>query len=103
MVKIDQTLSHVTRKQSSRPTQKDVTKFDVGTLTPEEIEKKTTDLFEKKDGFFYCLACDYKIQYESKMRRHIEVHFEGLSYTCTLCNKEFRSKNSLNKHRSTIH
>ena len=81
----------------------DVTKFNVGSWTPEEIEQKTLDLYEKKDGVFSCLACDYSAMSASKMKRHIEVHFDGLSYTCSFCNKEFRSKNSLFKHKSTTH
>ena len=33
------------------------------------------------------------------MRRHVETHIEGLSYTCPTCSKVFRSVNSLNKHK----
>ena len=96
IAKIDKTVSHINRRQPSRPHHNvlNVTKFDVGSWTPEEIEKKTRDLYEKKDGVFSCLACDYTAIAPSKMKRHIEVHFDGLSYTCSICNKEFRSKNS---------
>ena len=104
VVRMDQTLSNVTRRQHSRSSSNDVTKFDVRSCTPEEIKKKTRDLYEKKDGVWSCLACEYTISKDSsKMKRHIEVHFEGLSYPCSLCNKEFRSKNSLIKHKRTAH
>ena len=94
------------RRKPSRPSQNDVTKFDVGSMTPEEIKRKTLELFETKDGDFNCLACDFTSSGKSGkwlMKRHIEVHFDGLSYPCTLCNKEFRSKNSLVYHKSTNH
>ena len=68
-------------------------KIDVTFLTPEEIDVKTKELYKKIDGVWSCLSCDYKSYDKSSssgMRRHVEIHFEGLSYLCTLCNKEFR-------------
>ena len=105
IVKTDRTVSNITRRQNLRSAQNDVTKFDVGSCTPEEIEKKTIDLYEKRDGVFSCLACEYTTSKLDcyKMKRHIEVHFKGLSYPCSVCNKEFRSKNSLVKHKNMIH
>jgi len=37
------------------------------------------------------------------MRRHVEVHIDGLSYQCTLCDKTFRSKQALADHRRKGH
>ena len=99
IVKIDQTR---TRRQSRTPVN-DITKFNVGSWTPDEIEQKTTDLYEKRDRAFSCLACEYTTSERANVRRHIEVHFDGLLYTCSICSKEFRSKNSLIKHKSTVH
>ena len=80
-----------TRRQYPRSTSNDTAKFDVGSMTPKEIEWKTETLYEKKDGAWRCLACDYTTTFNSgTVKRHIETHFEGLSYTCALCNKEFR-------------
>ena len=82
VVKIDQTVNYVTRRQQSKSYPTDLTKFDVGSCTPEEIEDKIRNLYEKKDGVFRCLACGYTTNH--KIKRHIEVHFEGLSYPCTV-------------------
>ena len=37
------------------------------------------------------------------MKRHVETHFEGLTYTCNICEKTFRSSNSLKSHQSHQH
>ena len=44
IAKIDKTVSHI-RRQHSRTPLNDV-KFNVESLTPEEIEKKTADLYQ---------------------------------------------------------
>ena len=102
IVKMGHTVSNVRRRQL-RSFPNDKTKFDVGSCTPEEIEEKIKNLYEKNNGVFRCLACEYTTSDNRNIKRHIEVHFEGLSYPCTLCNKEFRSKNSLGKHISILH
>ena len=79
IVKIDKSQT----RQHSRTALNDITKFDVGSWILEEIEKKITDLYEKKDKVFCCLACEYTTSYRAKMKRHIEVHFDGISYNCT--------------------
>ena len=98
IVRMEQT---VKRRQSQRLTQ--VTTFDVRSCTPEEIEQKTRELYENRDGVFSCLVCEHTASDSSNIKRHVEVHLEGLSYQCTVCNKEFRSKNSLVKHKSIFH
>ena len=105
IIKIEQNFTTKTqRRVSSRNTTNDIKKFDVGSMTPEEIEQKTLDLFEKRDGVWTCLACEYTSPTgKGKMMRHIETHFDGLSYPCSFCSKEFRSVNSLTKHKSTMH
>ena len=40
---------------------------------------------------------------QTQMKRHVEVHLEGLSYPCTQCGKVSRSSNCLNKHMTVYH
>lgn len=40
---------------------------------------------------------------EASARRHVEIHFDGLTYRCAFCNKEFRSRNVHNSHVSKAH
>ena len=79
-------------------------KIDVTTLNRDEIEDKMKKLYEKSDGVWNCLACDYTTKTNSgTMRRHVETHLDGLCYTCNICSKEFRLRNSLACHKKTIH
>ena len=92
-------------RQSVRVPQNDIAKFEVGSMTPKEIEMKIKELYQKVDGVWKCLACDYTSSrsYSGHMRRHIETHLDGLSYPCNMCTKEFRSKPCLYEHNKIIH
>ena len=78
-------------------------KFDAVAMNTEEIELKKKELYQKTDGIWICLACVYTSNRGDNIRKHVETHLEGLCYTCNLCNKEFRSKDSLTNHKYRIH
>ena len=59
-------------------------------------------------GHFRCRLCgkdsfNTKRNARQSMRYHVERHMEGLTYICQHCGKDFRSKNSLNSHKSRTH
>ena len=81
----------------------DVSKVDVSSLTHDEIELKKKELYQKNDGVWKCLACDHSGTDGANMRKHVEIHLDGLSYTCPLCQKEFRSKDMLYLHTKNNH
>ena len=61
---------------------------------------------EFTDGSYRCTVCGKKTKENSKrydMVKHVETHIEGLSYTCPICLKTFKSRNSLSKHKSVNH
>ena len=89
MIENGQKLKSNKQRQCSRLSS-NFKQFDVSSLTPEEIKQKTMDLFEKRNGFLSCLACEYTVSNSGKIKRHVEIHFDGLSYPCTFCRKEFR-------------
>ena len=84
---------------------KDHTKLDVGSLTPDEIKEKMKELYEKTDSGWRCLVCDHTNMNprSSNIRQHVETHMDGLSYTCNLCDKKFRSQNILSCHKYSFH
>ena len=101
----DNTGVNTTRRQFSRSRTTAVEKIDVASLSSEEIKDKIKELYEKIDGVWSCLACDYTTTSPDmrNIRRHVEIHLDGLCYTCNICSKEFRSRNCLNMHKSTSH
>ena len=78
-----------TKRQSTnvvRSKNNDVARIDVGSMSSEQIKLKIEELYEKSDGVWRCLVCGYTTDNCSgMMKRHIESHIDGLSYTCTLC------------------
>ena len=52
----------------------------------------------KEDGVYLCKVCNYNSNHKTKVTLHIETHIEGLSYSCSDCDKTFRLRASLNKH-----
>ena len=78
-------------------------------MSEEEHKRRLLDNVQvNSDGTASCMICG-KIfggaprTVRSNAKRHVEVHIEGLIYTCYLCDKKFRSKNCLHTHRSLKH
>ena len=84
---------------------KDVAKIDVGSLNTGEIEERMRELYERTDDGWRCLVCDHtnKALKSSKIRMHVETHLDGLVFTCSLCSKEFRTRNILYQHKTNTH
>lgn len=95
----------VNRGQYSRPAETDLTTIDVKSLTSEEIKAKVRELYKNINGCWTCMACVYisRNKLDSNIKRHVETHLEGLSYSCNLCDKEYRSRNSLYQHKNQAH
>ena len=68
-------------------------------------------LEESSDGAYKCTFCgkttsnsnSHKAGQKQHMMNHIETHMEGVTYNCPICQKSFRSKNSLSSHKSQTH
>ena len=79
-------------------------------INQEEIgnlnEKLNENMEKCEDGSYRCKICGKMSGSKNdsrNMRNHIETHMEGLSFTCPICQKSFRSRNSLFKHKSVYH
>ena len=76
----------------------------VANVDMNEIDNTINQHLEKlAAGEFRCKLCGKGAKGSINMKRHIETHLEGLSYPCQVCGKIFRSRNSLNTHKVTLH
>ena len=83
---------------------KDVAKIDVGSMNTEEIDKRMRELYERTDDGWSCLVCDHTNKGKSSnIRNHVEIHMDGLVYTCDLCREELRSRHTLKYHKISSH
>ena len=87
----------VVTRQFVRPQTTEVDDIDDTMLTSEQEIKefwleKVKELYKKIKGVNTCMVCDYtdRTKNTSNIRRHVEKHIDGMSYSCNLCNKEFR-------------
>ena len=73
----------------------------------EELDQKVKESFYKdSDGSYVCHHCSYTITSSRNMtaiKGHVETHFEGLSFSCTNCDKILKSRHSLRMHKRRIH
>ena len=68
------------------------------------INEQVNQYLEKNpDGGYICKVCGNTSNKKYNMMNHIETHMEGMSYSCPICQKTFRSKNSLSSHKSQTH
>ena len=55
------------------------------------------------DGSFECTICLKSSSIKANARAHAETHFEGLTFSCTDCEKSFGTRNARNLHKKRIH
>ena len=66
----------------------------------EQIEQ---NIINNMDGTYSCNLCGKISRTKQHAQNHMETHLEGLSFTCPLCEKTYRSRNTLAMHKSTKH
>ena len=52
---------------------------------------------------YECKSCGKIARKSSDIRRHVEIHIEGLSFDCQICGNTFRSRMRLNDHKKRNH
>ena len=100
--------------------QKTGTEYDTGVGTValantfsgdlQEIENQTNSMMEKISKkingkqLYKCTLCGKESEHKTNIKNHIEAkHLEGISIPCDLCEKTFRSRNSLANHKHVYH
>ena len=99
------------KNTKTRKTESNVKKYDrnVSVLAQEENNvyeeaKRAVDDILMKDGNNWVFkVCNKSSKENNNMRKHAEVHIEGLSFPCQLCGLTFRSRMQLNNHKLRKH
>lgn len=64
---------------------------------------KLTHLAEFKVKNYECDVCFKRFPRSHDVVRHKDTHFEGLNYSCGICNHSFKLKTSLGRHMRRMH
>ena len=68
-----------------------------------DLKETINQMITQDNDSYICKTCGRIGKDLSNMKKHVEIHIEGLSYDCPHCDKTFRSKNSFHIHNSRLH
>ena len=74
-----------------------------GTNVYEEAKRAVDQLVMKVGDSWVCKTCDKSAKTNCQIRKHAEIHIEGLSFPCQLCGDTFRSRIALSNHKINKH
>ena len=66
----------------------------------QELDEKINSIIKRADGIWNCTICGKIDKLSNNIKKHAEIHIEGVSRPCGHCDKMFKSKNSLAVHMS---
>ena len=70
----------------------------------EELDQKVEESYSRDStGLYACHHCSKSFKHKGHIKEHVEIHFEGLSFPCTLCDAVLRSRNTLRGHKKNCH
>jgi len=69
----------------------------------EDAKAAVNEIVEKVEDGWRCNACGKTTTRASDIRRHAEIHIEGLAFDCPLCGKTFRARKHVNNHKQKEH
>ena len=64
----------------------------------QELDEKINLIIQKIGGVWNCTVCGKNAKTPYLIKRHAEIHLEGVSHPCGHCGKIFRSRNNLKVH-----
>ena len=74
-----------------------------GEHAKDDLDRQIAEMIEKtEDGKWKCKICG-KLAIHNSIKRHAEIHIEGLSYTCHVCGKSCSTRQYLGQHISNNH
>ena len=86
--KVDRTVSVVAQQRSN---------------VYDEAKRAVDQLIMKVGDMWTCKTCDRSAKTNCQIRKHAEIHIEGLSFPCQICGDTFRSRILLKNHVTRKH
>ena len=66
------------------------------------VNEKISKIIYKSDDLWNCFVCGRTTKKSSDIRRHAELHIEGLAFNCPLCDQTFQSRTKLKHHKLNL-
>ena len=73
------------------------------TVSSDTLDIKIEEMTEKKEHMWKCKVCGKTMTKKRDLVRHVEIHIEGVSHACHICEAIFSTRNNLRSHISSIH
>ena len=70
----------------------------VNDLNTDDLKDRIGQLIFQNGNIWQCQQCGKASNKRDTIKRHVEIHLEGLSYECTKCFKAFNTKSILYNH-----
>ena len=98
----ENSLEEITEVKEYQPRPRNNAERSLSLLSSDVI--KTVDELIMKDGELWkCKSCGRTAKYNTQIRKHVELHIDGLSFPCQQCGSTFRSRNILAIHKGRSH
>ena len=66
----------------------------------EELDQKVEESYSKNAmGIFVCHHCSQSFRKRCNIKEHVEIHFDGLSFPCSICETVLRSRKTFRNHQ----
>lgn len=69
----------------------------------DDLDQKMSELIQRTGETWACTVCGKQAANKNNLKKHTQLHIQGLSYPCTYCGKDFRCKNNLTTHIYRAH
>ena len=71
--------------------------------TNNTLDLQIEEMIEKNKGVWKCKICGKISGRKDVIRKHAEIHIDGMSHPCNICSKTFKNRNGLNTHNYRDH
>ena len=69
----------------------------------QDLDFQIETMLMKNGGAWQCKVCGKTTNQKRDLKRHAEMHIDGVSHLCGFCDKTFRTRNYLRMHKQRKH